>query len=130
VGITAAASATVQESVPLSSNEMDGDADQTFIWGTNLSGTRWHSDRTSFLHAVNAALLFSFGLVAVSRVQARFNAFIRTFKENAADADYKYMQLLQEVGCMFALPQTANLAVFIAFVLIALFKPNADAVPR
>jgi DNA replicative helicase MCM subunit Mcm2 (Cdc46/Mcm family) len=49
---------------------MDGDADQTFIWGTNLS---------------------------VSRVQARFNAFIRTFKENAADADYKYMQLLQEM---------------------------------
>ena len=34
---------------------------------------------------------------AVSRVQARFNAFIRTFKEHGADEDYKYMQLLQEV---------------------------------
>ncbi|KAI3438606.1 hypothetical protein D9Q98_001029 [Chlorella vulgaris] len=57
------------DSVPLSSNEMDADADQTFIWGTNLS---------------------------VSRVQARFNAFIRTFKEHGTDDDYKYMQLLQE----------------------------------
>lgn len=43
----------------------------------------------------------------MSRVQARFNAFIRTFKENAADADYKYMQLLQEVGDTFALSQLA-----------------------
>ena len=34
---------------------------------------------------------------AVSRVQARFNAFIRTFKELGTDEDYKYMQLLQEV---------------------------------
>jgi hypothetical protein len=39
--------------------------------------------------------LFLWG--AVSRVQARFNAFIRTFKENGADEDCKYMQLLQEV---------------------------------
>ena len=30
----------LQESVPLSSNDMDGDADQTYIWGTNLSGAR------------------------------------------------------------------------------------------
>lgn len=58
------------ESVPLSSNDMDADADQTYIWGTNLS---------------------------VSRVQARFNAFVRTFKENGADEEAKYMQLLQEV---------------------------------
>ena len=36
--------------------------------------------------------------VAVSRVQARFNAFIRSFKDNGADVDCKYMQLLQEVG--------------------------------
>lgn len=57
------------DSVPISSNDMDGDADQTFIWGTNLS---------------------------VSRVQARFNAFIHTFKELGTDEDYKYMQLLQE----------------------------------
>lgn len=28
----------LQESVPLSSNDMDADADQTYIWGTNLSG--------------------------------------------------------------------------------------------
>ncbi|KAL4445821.1 hypothetical protein ABPG77_009020 [Micractinium sp. CCAP 211/92] len=57
------------ESVPLSSNGMEGDADQTYIWGTNLS---------------------------VSRVQARFNAFIRTFKEHATDDGYKYMMLLEE----------------------------------
>lgn len=34
---------------------------------------------------------------AVSRVQARFNAFIRTFKEHATDEGYKYMMLLEEV---------------------------------
>ena len=26
--------------MPISSNDMDGDADQTFIWGTNLSGAQ------------------------------------------------------------------------------------------
>ncbi len=36
-------------------------------------------------------------LPAVSRVQARFNAFIRTFKEHATDDGYKYMMLLEEV---------------------------------
>lgn len=35
---------------------------------------------------------------AVSRVQARFNAFVRTFKESGTDEEPKYMQLLQEVG--------------------------------
>lgn len=34
---------------------------------------------------------------AVSRVQARFNAFIRTFKEAGTDEEPKYMQLLLEV---------------------------------
>lgn len=34
---------------------------------------------------------------AVSRVQARFNAFVRTFKEHATDEGYKYMMLLEEV---------------------------------
>ena len=34
---------------------------------------------------------------AVSRVQARFNAFVRTFKEHGTDEEPKYMQLLQEV---------------------------------
>lgn len=58
------------DSMPLSSgNDMDGDADQTYIWGTNLS---------------------------VSRVQARFNAFIRTYKEHGAEDVYKYMRLLRE----------------------------------
>jgi len=37
-------------------------------------------------------------LPAVSRVQARFNAFVRTFKESGTDEEPKYMQLLQEVG--------------------------------
>ncbi|PSC67965.1 DNA replication licensing factor MCM4 [Micractinium conductrix] len=57
------------DSVPLSSDAMDGEADQTYIWGTNLS---------------------------VSRVQARFNAFVRTFKEAGTDDEPKYMRLLQE----------------------------------
>lgn len=34
---------------------------------------------------------------AVSRVQARFNAFVRTFKEAGTDDEPKYMRLLQEV---------------------------------
>lgn len=33
----------VQDSVPLSSNDMDGDAEQTYIWGTNLSGACRHA---------------------------------------------------------------------------------------
>ena len=51
------------------SDEGDGDAEATYIWGTNLS---------------------------VSRVQSRFNAFVRTFHE-PDQADPKYMQLLTEV---------------------------------
>lgn len=44
VGFTAAG--PLQESVPLSSNDIDGDADQTFIWGTNLSGAHWCSNNS------------------------------------------------------------------------------------
>eukprot|EP00887_Chlorella_sp_A99_P000983 scaffold5.g983.t1 len=56
------------ESVLLS-EDMDTEADQTYIWGTNLS---------------------------VSRVQARFSAFIRTFREQPGDPEPKYLRLLQE----------------------------------
>lgn len=50
------------------SEDMDGDPDATYIWGTNLT---------------------------VARVMARFNAFIRGFTENTND-EPKYMRLLEE----------------------------------
>lgn len=53
----------------LTSEDGDMDADQTYIWGTNLS---------------------------VSRVQNRFNAFIRTFRESEDELEPKYVQLLTE----------------------------------
>lgn len=117
--------------MPLSSNGMEGDADQTYIWGTNLSGAlRWpclavgmlrlpllrrstaqhgpHNRRhkhgtwvvpTPPLLGKQCRLQCRMvePLPAVSRVQARFNAFIRTFKEHATDDGYKYMMLLEEV---------------------------------
>ncbi len=49
--------------------DAEGDADATFIWGTNLS---------------------------VSRVQSRFTSFIKTFRL-PEEFDPKYLQLLQEV---------------------------------
>lgn len=51
--------------------DAEGDADATFIWGTNLS---------------------------VSRVQSRFTSFIKTFRL-PEEFDPKYLQLLQEVWC-------------------------------
>lgn len=114
--------------MPLSSNDMDADADQTYIWGTNLSGAARGRVATCIAGLHPVARMKRAGLLtrdiptcllgscttlgatplcecclpglppAVSRVQARFNAFVRTFKENGADEEAKYMQLLQEVG--------------------------------
>ena len=52
------------------SEDGEGDAEATYIWGTNLS---------------------------VSRVQSRFNAFVRSFRDRPDEAEPKYMQLLVEV---------------------------------
>lgn len=52
------------------SDDLEDNADHTFIWGTNLS---------------------------VGRVQSRFTAFVHEFRENPEDAEPKYRQLLQEV---------------------------------
>lgn len=52
----------------LASEDLDGDPEATYIWGTNLT---------------------------VARVMSRFNAFIRGFNERAGD-EPKYMQLLAE----------------------------------
>jgi DNA replication licensing factor MCM4 len=56
------------DSVALS-EDLEGAADDTFIWGTNLS---------------------------VARVQSRFNAFVRTFRERPTDPEPKYLCLLAE----------------------------------
>lgn len=61
-----------QDSLPLS-EDMEGDGDATFIWGTNLS---------------------------VSRIQSRFNVFVREFKEEGEE-EPKYLRLLQEVRRAF-----------------------------
>ena len=52
----------------LASEDLDGDPEATYIWGTNLT---------------------------VARVMSRFNAFIRGYNERAGD-EPKYMQLLAE----------------------------------
>lgn len=51
---------------------MDGEGDATYIWGTNLS---------------------------VSRIQSRFNVFIREFREEGKEeGEAHYLELLKEVG--------------------------------
>jgi len=52
----------------LASDDIDGDAEATYIWGTNLT---------------------------VARVMSRFNAFLRGFTENPGE-EPKYLRLLQE----------------------------------
>jgi DNA replication licensing factor MCM4 len=61
--------ATATSESMLISEDADGEAEQTYVWGTNLS---------------------------VSRIQSRFNAFIRTFRESSDEIEPKYMQLLTE----------------------------------
>lgn len=58
---------TTQESI-LASEDVDGDPEATYIWGTNLT---------------------------VARVMSRFNAFIRGFTENPGE-EPKYLLLLEE----------------------------------